>query len=71
MLSPAGVVITLKDITMFNLANGMQGIYKNKKLKIHPVGRMSYVVVFDGHAARVSGIGGVKKYIKSTMRMAQ
>jgi len=60
--------ILLKDINMDTCFKGICGQYKNQKLDIKQVGRRSYRVRVGPHAARVSGIDGVKNFIKMALK---
>jgi len=56
--------IGLSDITMFDLANGIEGVYKGSQIAVSQVGRCSYLVTINGLSSRVAGIGGVKELMK-------
>ena len=57
--------ITLKMITMWDLADGISGIYKGKSVDIKQVGRQSYVVRIDGICESVGGVDNVKRLLRA------
>ena len=55
--------LTMKDFTMFDMANGIKGLYKSKLVTVEMMGK-SYIVTANGVRARICGVPEVKKFIK-------
>lgn len=54
-------VLTMADITMFDLANGITGTYKGFAVEVVQVGRMSYCVTANNEITVVGGVKAVKR----------
>lgn len=53
---------------MFNLANGIEGQYKNKQVSCYQIGKNSYKVTVGETRTVVGGIENVKNFVKNQCR---